>query len=86
MLLSKLEAGPTGFDYRIFECHNCSRVHTMIVSSDPTESDLHGWLEAASEELPHEVAYTERNGVIAGTEAVQVPAGTISSDQAFNGV
>jgi hypothetical protein len=51
MLLSKLEAGPAGFDYRIFECQKCSRVHTMIVSSNPMESDLHGWLGAASEEL-----------------------------------
>jgi hypothetical protein len=52
MRLSKLEVGPAGFDYRIFECHKCGRVHIMIVSSDPMESDLHGWLGGASEELP----------------------------------
>jgi len=52
MLLSKLEAGPAGFDFRVFECLKCSRVHTMIVSSDPVESDLHGWLEGGNPELP----------------------------------
>jgi hypothetical protein len=52
MLLSKLEAGPAGFEYRIFECQKCARIHTMIVSSDPMESDLHGWLECESKELP----------------------------------
>jgi hypothetical protein len=52
IFLSKLEAGPGGFDYRTFECQKCSRVHTMIVSSDPMECDLHGWLEAASEDFP----------------------------------
>jgi hypothetical protein len=51
MLLSKLEAGPAGFDFRVFECPKCNRVHTMIVSSDPVESDLHGWLEGGNHEL-----------------------------------
>ena len=44
MLLSKIEAGPPGYDYRTFECQNCGRVHTMIVSGDPLESDVNGWL------------------------------------------
>jgi hypothetical protein len=52
MLLSKLEAGPAGFDYRVFECPKCSRIHTMIVSSDPAESDLHGWLESVNQDIP----------------------------------
>jgi hypothetical protein len=44
MLLSKLEAGPPGFDYRAFECQKCGRVETMVVSSDPMTSDMRGWL------------------------------------------
>jgi hypothetical protein len=44
MLLSKLESGPRGFDYRTFECHKCGRVQTMVVSSDPMTSDVRGWL------------------------------------------
>ena len=50
MLLSKLEAGPSGFDYRTFECQKCGRVHTAVVSSDPMTSDIRGWL--ASELRP----------------------------------
>jgi hypothetical protein len=44
MLLSRIEAGPPGYDYRTFECLKCRRVHTMIVSDDPLESDVNGWL------------------------------------------
>jgi len=44
MLLSKLEAGPSGFDYRTFECQKCGRVQTMVVASDPMKSGVHGWL------------------------------------------
>ena len=50
MLLSKLEAGPPGFDYRTFECQKCGRVETTVVSSDPMTSDMLGWL--ASELRP----------------------------------
>jgi hypothetical protein len=50
MLLSKLEAGPTGFDYRTFECQKCGRVETTVVSRDPMASDALGWL--ASELRP----------------------------------
>ncbi len=44
MLLSKLEAGPSGFDYRTFECQKCGRVETTVVSSDPMTSEMRGWL------------------------------------------
>jgi len=44
MLLSKLEAGPAGFEYRTFECQKCGRVETLTVSSDPMKSDMRGWL------------------------------------------
>lgn len=44
MLLSKLEAGPSGFDYRTFECQKCGRVETTVVSNDPMRSDVRGWL------------------------------------------
>ena len=50
MLLSKLEAGPAGFDYRSFECQKCGRVETTVVASDPMTSDALGWL--ASELKP----------------------------------
>ena len=44
MLLSKLEAGPSGFDHRTFECPKCGRVDTVVVSNDPMTSDMLGWL------------------------------------------
>jgi hypothetical protein len=44
MLLSKLEAGASGFGYRTFECQKCGRVETVVVSSDPMNSDIQGWL------------------------------------------
>jgi hypothetical protein len=44
MLLSKLEAGPSGFGYRTFECQKCGRIETTFVSSDPMTSDMRGWL------------------------------------------
>jgi hypothetical protein len=50
MLLSKLEAGSSGFDYRTFECQKCGRVETAVVSNDPMTSDVQGWL--ASELRP----------------------------------
>ena len=45
MILSKVESGPIGFDYRTFECQKCGRIHTLIVSSDPMESDIRGLLD-----------------------------------------
>jgi hypothetical protein len=44
MLHSKTEAGPPSFEYRTLNCRNCGRTHTMIISSDPMESDVRGWL------------------------------------------
>jgi hypothetical protein len=43
MLLAKLEAGPSGFDRRTFECRKCGRLETAVVSADPMKSAL-GWL------------------------------------------
>lgn len=45
MILSKVESGPHGSDYRTFECQQCGRIHTLIVSSDPAESDIRGLLD-----------------------------------------
>jgi len=44
MLLSKLQAGPSGFDYRTFECQKCGRVETTAVSNDPMTTNMLGWL------------------------------------------
>jgi hypothetical protein len=44
MLMSKLEAGPSGFDYRTFECQKCGGVETVAVSNDPMKAGMHGWL------------------------------------------
>lgn len=43
MLLAKLEPGPSGFEYRTFECHKCGGVHTTVVASDPMTSETLGW-------------------------------------------
>ena len=45
MLLSKIEAGPSDFEYRVFDCQKCGRTHTMIISSDPMESSLRDGLD-----------------------------------------
>ncbi len=45
MILSKVESGPNGSDYRTFECQKCGRIHTLIVSSDPMESDIRGLID-----------------------------------------
>jgi hypothetical protein len=50
MLLSKLKAGPSGFDYRTFECQKCGRIETTAVSNDPMTSEMWGWV--ASELRP----------------------------------
>jgi hypothetical protein len=44
MLLSKLEHGSSGFHVRTFECQKCGRVETTVISSDPMNSEMHGWL------------------------------------------
>jgi len=46
MLLSKLEAGSSGSDYRTFECQKCGHIRRTVVSNDPMTSDMHGWLES----------------------------------------
>lgn len=43
MLLAKLEPGPSGFEYRTFECYKCGSVHTTAVASDPMTSETLGW-------------------------------------------
>ena len=46
MFHSKTEAGPSDFEYRTFDCRKCGRTHTMIISSDPMDSNVRGWLPA----------------------------------------
>jgi len=42
MLLWKLEAGPSGAQYRTFECQKCGRVQ-RLASNDPMNADARGW-------------------------------------------
>jgi hypothetical protein len=44
MLLSKLEAGAPGVEYRTFECQKCGRVQKIVVSGDPMNTQMSGWL------------------------------------------
>ncbi len=44
MLLSKLEAGPSGLACRTFECQKCGYVSTTDIQADPMTSDVRGWL------------------------------------------
>jgi len=44
---SKTEAGPAGFEYRTFDCQKCNRTHTMIIASDPIDSNVRGWRPAS---------------------------------------
>ena len=50
MLLAKLEAGPAGTASRTFECQKCGQIRTIVVSTDPMQSDVLGWI--ASELRP----------------------------------
>ena len=47
MLLWKLEAGPSGFGYRTFECQKCGGVRRVVVPIDPMTPDMLGWLAGA---------------------------------------
>jgi hypothetical protein len=44
MLLAKLEVAASGVGYRTFECQSCGFVRTTVVSSDPMNSKMRGWL------------------------------------------
>jgi hypothetical protein len=44
MNLFMIEPGPHGFDHRTFECQNCGSVRMMIISSDPMNANVRGWL------------------------------------------
>ena len=44
MVLSEVEPGPGGFDFRTFECQKCGHVHKVTISKDPMESGVRGWL------------------------------------------
>ena len=44
MLLAKLEAGPSGFEYCTFECQKCGGVRTTVIARDPMTSEMLGWL------------------------------------------
>lgn len=44
MLLSKLEAGPSGFDKCTFECGKCGRVETKVASRAIRTYGMRGWL------------------------------------------
>jgi hypothetical protein len=44
MLLSKVEPGPAGSDRRTFECQKCGHVCTRVLSNDPMNSSVTGWL------------------------------------------
>jgi hypothetical protein len=44
MLLARIAPGPSGFDYRTFECAKSDHVRVTLVASDPMKSDAQGWL------------------------------------------
>jgi hypothetical protein len=39
MVLLRIAPGPSGFDYRTFECGKCDNVDTKMVFRDPMKSD-----------------------------------------------
>jgi hypothetical protein len=43
-LLARTTTGPAGYEFRIFECPKCDRVHRTLVVSDPMSGDANGWL------------------------------------------
>jgi hypothetical protein len=46
MILSRVEPRPSGSDLRTFECQKCGRVQKLIVSKDPMNVSLRGWLNS----------------------------------------
>lgn len=39
MVLLRIAPGPSGFDYRTFECSKCDSLDTRMVLQDPMKSD-----------------------------------------------
>ena len=46
MKLSEVLLGPAGFDVRTFECQKCGHIRKMVISNDPMNSDVRGWLNS----------------------------------------
>jgi len=44
MMLARIAPGPSGYDFRTFECAKCDHVHTTFVANDPMKSEAQGWL------------------------------------------
>jgi hypothetical protein len=44
MMLSRIRPGRMNLDAHTFECVKCSHVETILVASDPMQSDVLGWL------------------------------------------
>ena len=45
MMPVRIEAGPSGFDIRTFECVKCNHVRSKLVVNDPMKSGgAQGWL------------------------------------------
>ena len=45
MMFASIAPGPSGYDFRTFECAKCDHVHTTLVVNDPMKSAVQGWLD-----------------------------------------
>jgi hypothetical protein len=44
MQLEHLTEGPVGFEHRMLQCPKCNHVESVVVASNPLESEAAGWL------------------------------------------
>jgi len=44
MSLARISPGPSGHEFRTFECSKCEYVFEELISTDPMKSDKAGWL------------------------------------------
>lgn len=44
MVLARTMPGPSGYDFRTFECEKCDHVDTKLVARDPMKSGAQKWI------------------------------------------
>ena len=44
MMLAGIMPGPSGYDFRTFECEKCGHADTELVARDPMKSGAQKWI------------------------------------------
>jgi hypothetical protein len=43
-MIARITPGPSGFDFRTFDCAKCGHAHKALVANDPMKSNAQGWI------------------------------------------